>query len=34
MDIRFKQKSKIVDIAIVLLAGIVSVGTMIYAVFH
>ena len=34
MDIRFKQKAKIIDIAIVLLGGIVSVGTMIYAVFH
>lgn len=34
MDVRFKQKGKIVDIAIVLLAGIVSVATMIYAVFH
>ena len=34
MDVRFKQKSKIIDIAIVLLAGIVSVGLMIYAVFH
>lgn len=34
MDVRFKQKGKIVDIAIVLLAGVVSVATMIYAVFH
>ena len=34
MNIRFKQKAKIIDIAIVLLGGIVSVGTMIYAVFH
>ena len=34
MDVRFKQKGKIVDIAIVLVAGIVSVATMIYAVFH
>ena len=34
MDIRFKQKSKILDIAIVLLAGIASVSLMIYAVFH
>ena len=34
MDIRFKEKSKIIDIAIVLLAGIASVGMMIYAVFH
>lgn len=34
MDIRFKQKSKILDIAIVMLAGIASVGMMIYAVFH
>jgi quercetin dioxygenase-like cupin family protein len=34
MDVRFKEKSKIVDIAIVLLAGIASVGMMIYAVFH
>ena len=34
MDIRFKQKAKIIDIAIVLLAGIASVGTMIYAIFH
>ena len=34
MDVRFKQKNKIIDIAIVLLAGIVSVGLMIYAVFH
>lgn len=34
MDVRFKQKSKIIDIAIVLLAGIASVSMMIYAVFH
>ena len=34
MDIRFKQKAKIIDIAIVLLAGIASVGTMIFAIFH
>ena len=34
MDIRFKQKGKIIDISIVLLAGIASVGMMIYAVFH
>ena len=34
MDIRFKQAGKIIDIAIVLLAGIASVITMLYAVFH
>ena len=34
MDVRFKQKGKIIDIAIVLIGGIVSVATMIYGVFH
>ena len=34
MNIRFKQKGKIIDIAIVLLGGIVSVGMMLYGVFH
>ena len=34
MDIRFRQTAKIIDIAIVLLAGIASVGTMIYAIFY
>ena len=34
MEIRFKQKSKIIDISIVLFAGIASVSMMIYAVFH
>ena len=34
MDIRFKQKSKILDLSIVLLAGIASVSLMIYGVFH
>ena len=34
MDVRFKEKSKIVDIAIVLIGGIVSVATMLYGIFH
>ena len=34
MELRFKQTGKIIDISIVLLAGIASVGMMIYAVFH
>ena len=34
MDLRFKGKAKIIDIAIVYLCIIVSVGTMIYAIFH
>jgi len=34
MEVRFKQKSKIIDIAIVLIGGIVSVCTMLYGVFH
>ena len=34
MDVRFKGKGKIIDISIVLLGGIVSVGMMLYGVFH
>lgn len=34
MDIRFKKTAKIIDIAIVLICGIASVGTMLYGVFH
>ncbi len=34
MNLRFKGKAKIIDIAIVYLCIIVSVGTMIYAIFH
>jgi hypothetical protein len=34
MDIRFKQKGKIIDVAIVCLGVLVSVGTMLYGVFH
>ena len=34
MEVRFKQKSKIIDIAIVYLGVFVSVGIMLYGVFH
>ena len=34
MDVRFKEKSKIVDIAIVCVGVFVSVGTMLYGIFH
>ena len=34
MDVRFKEKSKIIDIAIVCLGIFVSVGTMLYGIFH
>ncbi len=34
MEVRFKEKGKIIDIAIVLIGGIVSVATMLYGVFH
>ncbi len=34
MNSRFKEKAKIIDIAIVFLCGAVSVGTMLYGIFH
>ena len=34
MNLRFKEISKILDVAIVCLGGFASVGTMIYAIFH
>ena len=34
MKVRFKEKSKIFDVVITAIGGVVSIGTMIYGVFH